>query len=303
MVARHHGVLPFLRDVIALNGGEEHQISVSAGTTLRLFLNKFGSLSNVTGDCLPRWSPADLNDRARGVPSSGSGILGNRTAIPGGGGRVLRSEGQEEVSVCRRQGPAAKSEGVVSRMVNCLSVVGRRVVPSRPHARPVIGQAGIRFLPTPPPPSLRSLLVAASFVLFVILSLSLRRTRLCSRRKKARRHAGVLKCGEGWYGLEGVSGGREKELPTPSTYETKAGGGKREIADKTHRPVASPDTIPTYENLGATLPGIDPVRLGVRRDKIDVKHLYTEADFAIGSQFIRHALDDSEPIADLQGNK
>ncbi|KAJ8870358.1 hypothetical protein PR048_029379 [Dryococelus australis] len=29
-------------------------------------------------------------------------------------------------------------------------------------------------------------------------------------------------------------------------------------------------------------------------DKIDVKHVYTEVDFAIGSQFIRHALDDSD---------
>ncbi|KAJ8894916.1 hypothetical protein PR048_000223 [Dryococelus australis] len=32
----------------------------------------------------------------------------------------------------------------------------------------------------------------------------------------------------------------------------------------------------------------------VADDKIDVKHVYTEVDFAIGSQFIRHALDDSE---------
>ncbi|KAJ8865709.1 hypothetical protein PR048_033229 [Dryococelus australis] len=39
------------------------------------------------------------------------------------------------------------------------------------------------------------------------------------------------------------------------------------------------------------------------QDKLDVKHVYTEVDFAIGSEFIRHALDDSEPIADLQGNK
>ncbi|KAJ8882352.1 hypothetical protein PR048_014154 [Dryococelus australis] len=38
------------------------------------------------------------------------------------------------------------------------------------------------------------------------------------------------------------------------------------------------------------------------QDKIDVKHVYTEVAFAIGSQFIIHALDDSEPIADLQGN-
>ncbi|KAJ8887694.1 hypothetical protein PR048_013912 [Dryococelus australis] len=41
----------------------------------------------------------------------------------------------------------------------------------------------------------------------------------------------------------------------------------------------------------------------LRYDKIDVKHVYTEVEFAIGSQFIRHALDDSEPIAYLQGNK
>ncbi|KAJ8867882.1 hypothetical protein PR048_031687 [Dryococelus australis] len=40
-----------------------------------------------------------------------------------------------------------------------------------------------------------------------------------------------------------------------------------------------------------------------RRHKIDVKHMYTEVGIAIGSQFIRHALDDSEPVADLQGNK
>ncbi|KAJ8876003.1 hypothetical protein PR048_023911 [Dryococelus australis] len=38
-------------------------------------------------------------------------------------------------------------------------------------------------------------------------------------------------------------------------------------------------------------------------DKIDVKHTCTEVDFAIGSPFIRHTLDDSEPIADFQGNK
>ncbi|KAJ8877406.1 hypothetical protein PR048_021860 [Dryococelus australis] len=38
------------------------------------------------------------------------------------------------------------------------------------------------------------------------------------------------------------------------------------------------------------------------KDKIDVKHAYSEVTFAIGSQFIRHALDDSEPIADFQGN-
>ncbi|KAJ8870477.1 hypothetical protein PR048_029499 [Dryococelus australis] len=48
----------------------------------------------------------------------------------------------------------------------------------------------------------------------------------------------------------------------------------------------------------------DTNRTGVLAvDKIEVKHVYTEVDFAIGSQFIRHVLDDSDPIADLQGNK
>ncbi|KAJ8874950.1 hypothetical protein PR048_022840 [Dryococelus australis] len=37
-------------------------------------------------------------------------------------------------------------------------------------------------------------------------------------------------------------------------------------------------------------------------NKVDVQHVYTEIEFAIGSQFIRHALDYSEPIADLLWN-
>ncbi|KAJ8872618.1 hypothetical protein PR048_026224 [Dryococelus australis] len=37
--------------------------------------------------------------------------------------------------------------------------------------------------------------------------------------------------------------------------------------------------------------------------KIDVKHIYSEVTFAIGAEFIKHALDDSEPIEDLQGKK
>ncbi|KAJ8882324.1 hypothetical protein PR048_014126 [Dryococelus australis] len=49
------------------------------------------------------------------------------------------------------------------------------------------------------------------------------------------------------------------------------------------------------------IPDKNPLTSGI--DKIDVKHVYTEVTFAIGSQFIRHALDYSEPIADLQGNK
>ncbi|KAJ8869110.1 hypothetical protein PR048_030676 [Dryococelus australis] len=45
------------------------------------------------------------------------------------------------------------------------------------------------------------------------------------------------------------------------------------------------------------------IDIGIISDKIDVKHVYIEVDFVIRSQFIRHALDDSEPIADWKGNK
>ncbi|KAJ8875079.1 hypothetical protein PR048_022969 [Dryococelus australis] len=39
--------------------------------------------------------------------------------------------------------------------------------------------------------------------------------------------------------------------------------------------------------------------LNWRADKISFKHVYTDVTFAIGSQFIRHAVDDSEPIPDF----
>ncbi|KAJ8876103.1 hypothetical protein PR048_024012 [Dryococelus australis] len=72
--------------------------------------------------------------------------------------------------------------------------------------------------------------------------------------------------------------------------------------------------LPTPPNQGdpGSIPGarshagIMPDDAAGRRcflDKIDVKHVYTEVDFVIGSRFIRHALDDSEPIADMRGNK
>ncbi|KAJ8895981.1 hypothetical protein PR048_001322 [Dryococelus australis] len=44
-------------------------------------------------------------------------------------------------------------------------------------------------------------------------------------------------------------------------------------------------------------------RRALRDDKIDFKRVYTEFTFAIGSEFIRYALNDSAAIADLQGNK
>ncbi|KAJ8872393.1 hypothetical protein PR048_025997 [Dryococelus australis] len=37
--------------------------------------------------------------------------------------------------------------------------------------------------------------------------------------------------------------------------------------------------------------------------KIDVQQVYAEVTLAVGSQSVRHALEDSEPIADLQGSK
>ncbi|KAJ8866025.1 hypothetical protein PR048_033549 [Dryococelus australis] len=91
------------------------------------------------------------------------------------------------------------------------------------------------------------------------------------------------------------------------------GAGKQEIPKKTRRPAASSGAIPTRENPRVTRPGIEQgsarweassltAQTPWPRDKIDVKHLYTIVDFAIGLQFIRHALDDSEPIADVQGN-
>ncbi|KAJ8869731.1 hypothetical protein PR048_028739 [Dryococelus australis] len=41
----------------------------------------------------------------------------------------------------------------------------------------------------------------------------------------------------------------------------------------------------------------------LKHDKINFKRVYIEVTFAIGLEFIRHILDDSVPIADLQGNK
>ncbi|KAJ8869290.1 hypothetical protein PR048_030863 [Dryococelus australis] len=45
------------------------------------------------------------------------------------------------------------------------------------------------------------------------------------------------------------------------------------------------------------------VHLKSASHKIDNQHVYTEVTFAIGSQFIRYALDDPEPIPYLQGSK
>ncbi|KAJ8873662.1 hypothetical protein PR048_024492 [Dryococelus australis] len=54
---------------------------------------------------------------------------------------------------------------------------------------------------------------------------------------------------------------------------------------------------------GFPLVGVVPDDAAGRQDKIDVKRVYNEVNFAIGPEFIRHALDDSVPIAGLLGNK
>ncbi|KAJ8877576.1 hypothetical protein PR048_022031 [Dryococelus australis] len=84
------------------------------------------------------------------------------------------------------------------------------------------------------------------------------------------------------------------------------GRGKREIPEKTspNNGIVRHDSH--MQKSGVTRSGIEPGSPdlgGGEEDKIDVKPAYTEVNYAIGSQFLRHALDDSEPIADLQGNK
>ncbi|KAJ8895578.1 hypothetical protein PR048_000914 [Dryococelus australis] len=70
--------------------------------------------------------------------------------------------------------------------------------------------------------------------------------------------------------------------------------GKRELPEKTRR-------VPHKRMIPQDIePGFD---LRERRaDKIDFKRVYTEVTFAIVSDFIRHAPDDSTLIADLQRN-
>ncbi|KAJ8890524.1 hypothetical protein PR048_010033 [Dryococelus australis] len=64
------------------------------------------------------------------------------------------------------------------------------------------------------------------------------------------------------------------------------------------------DWITAFQHVasGQVTPSCRRVRLEFV-DKVDVKYVYTEVDFPIGSQIIRHALDAPEPIADWGGNK
>ncbi|KAJ8873638.1 hypothetical protein PR048_024460 [Dryococelus australis] len=61
--------------------------------------------------------------------------------------------------------------------------------------------------------------------------------------------------------------------------------------------------VKSHPNLFTHSSNIVPMQLKYVKDKIDFKRVYTEVTFAIGSEFIRHALDDCTPIADLQANE
>ncbi|KAJ8881003.1 hypothetical protein PR048_017476 [Dryococelus australis] len=85
-------------------------------------------------------------------------------------------------------------------------------------------------------------------------------------------------------------------LYLPSKYRNAANyrmhidTGDNNMGDQ--RPVALTRKV---LNLRAVLPQL-------KADKIDIQCMY-EVTLAIGSEYIRHTLDDSAPIADLQGNK
>ncbi|KAJ8898346.1 hypothetical protein PR048_003706 [Dryococelus australis] len=74
-----------------------------------------------------------------------------------------------------------------------------------------------------------------------------------------------------------------------------------------------PDRGLPYSNTGKSISSVKATRGKLRargivpcmrpRYKIDFKRVYTEVTFTIGSEFIRHSLKDSAPIADLKGNK
>ncbi|KAJ8870334.1 hypothetical protein PR048_029355 [Dryococelus australis] len=89
--------------------------------------------------------------------------------------------------------------------------------------------------------------------------------------------------------------------PTKANRSVRVIGRTAAISDMSHsRPVLENEEFRRARIEEHAIMAVFIVR---DTDKIDVKHVYTEVDFAIGSQLIRHALYDSEPIADLQGNK
>ncbi|KAJ8886050.1 hypothetical protein PR048_012256 [Dryococelus australis] len=78
------------------------------------------------------------------------------------------------------------------------------------------------------------------------------------------------------------------------------GDHREKPANQWHHP---PARFPHTKIRKRPRPKPNAFALGGMRDKVDFKRVYTKVTFANGSEFIRHALDDSAPIADLQGNK
>ncbi|KAJ8891104.1 hypothetical protein PR048_010614 [Dryococelus australis] len=66
------------------------------------------------------------------------------------------------------------------------------------------------------------------------------------------------------------------------------------LPDALTNPWSIPECFATFHNT---------VTEDVHIDKTDIKRVWTEVTFAIGAEFIMHALEDSEPIANLQGHK
>ncbi|KAJ8885955.1 hypothetical protein PR048_012161 [Dryococelus australis] len=100
--------------------------------------------------------------------------------------------------------------------------------------------------------------------------------------------------------LHQVGGGGEA---TSSSVFGK--GGSRLLPNEAHdlrySRIHSNLILYTRNVFGNCLPACKPQQES--NCKIDFKRVYTEVSFAIGSEFIRHALDDTAPIADMQRNK
>ncbi|KAJ8877411.1 hypothetical protein PR048_021865 [Dryococelus australis] len=93
--------------------------------------------------------------------------------------------------------------------------------------------------------------------------------------------------------LRADEGKRETpEKPAYQRHRPKGMSGRVRIA-VTQQP---PLSVPKLYRISANS------TIKKEEDKVNVKHVYTEVEFAIGSRFIRHSLDYSEPIADLQGD-
>ncbi|KAJ8881002.1 hypothetical protein PR048_017475 [Dryococelus australis] len=119
--------------------------------------------------------------------------------------------------------------------------------------------------------------------------------------------------------FEMVRGDEKDTLQEDGVLEKEEGTTKDEALKLMSEPAAAvagqraPATVAGAADCGQTSLKVvserryeagPPTNLDLQQlDKIYFKRMYTEVAFLIGSDFIRHILDDSPPIADLQGNK